>query len=81
MASTPYRISSHLGETTKPAESRPHLDLVTVAGLAWIVTILRIVAALTRGEAPSREVDIAWLLLFVAPVVIWQELKLQRSRR
>ncbi len=74
MATSPYRVPAQSGPKCLRAEGQQRLDLAGVAGFVWIVTLVRVVAGLATAEAPSRELDLAWLLLFLLPVVIWKEL-------
>ncbi len=80
MVTSPYRVPTEERAPQAPAAASPHLDLVTVGGLAWVVTIVRVVAALARAEAPNRELDLAWLFLFLGPLLIWHELGIRRNR-
>jgi hypothetical protein len=81
MATTPYRVPAQAGSDPAPAASRGSYELTVVAAFAWLVTLLRVVVSLHRGEAACRELDLAWLILFLAPVVIWVELQAQRAPR
>jgi hypothetical protein len=81
MVSSPYRVPARAGVDPAPARSRASLELTAVAVFAWVVTVARVVTGLVRVEPASRELDLAWLVLFLAPVVIWGELQGQRAPR
>jgi hypothetical protein len=81
MASNPYRVPAQAGSEPAPAATRASLELTVVAGFAWLVTLVRVAVGVARAEAASRELDLAWLILFLAPVVIWVELQARRAPR
>ncbi|APR82042.1 Hypothetical protein A7982_07391 [Minicystis rosea] len=49
------------------------------AGIAWVLVVLRVTHALLRADAPSHEVDVAWLVVILAPIVVWKELAARRN--
>lgn len=61
--------------------ARPARDLAVVLALAWALAVLRVVAALARAEAVSVELNLAWLTVIVAPILIWSELAAARRDR
>ena len=73
MATSPYRVRVQAVPDASCAENPPCFDLARVAAFVWMVTLVRIVAAFMATEAPNREIDVAWLILLLAPVVIWKE--------
>ncbi len=75
MATSPYRVPAQSGPKCLRVESQRRLDLAGVAGFAWVITLVRVVAGFVQAEAPNRELDLAWLILLLLPVVIWKELK------
>ncbi len=78
MPPNPYRTSA----PHKPDDELPRfLDLVPVAAVTWLVTLVRVGVALARSEPPSRELDVAWLLILVLPLVMVAELRAARARR
>jgi membrane protein DedA with SNARE-associated domain len=78
MPPNPYRTSApHRADDELPR----FLDLAPVAAITWLATLVRVGVALSRSEPASRELDIAWLLLLVLPLVIVAELRAARARR
>lgn len=55
-------------------------DMVFAAALAWGLGLIRVVCALQRHETPNRELDFAWLLVFLVPILLWKEIAAQRGR-
>jgi hypothetical protein len=74
MASSPYRTPARPAADPTPTELSAFLDVAGVAAFAWVVTLVRIAAALLCDEPSSHELDFAWLVLFLAPVIVWNEL-------
>ena len=74
MATSPYRAPVHTIERKLCAEAHGCRDIAGVAMLVWLVALARVGVALLGSELPSRELDIAWLAAFLAPVVIAKEL-------
>ena len=81
MLSSPYRLPAEAGSEPAPAAPRASFELTVVAAFAWVVTLCRVVVGLLRVEPASRELDLAWLILFLAPAVIWAEIQAQRAPR
>jgi hypothetical protein len=79
MVPSPYRVPAQTGSERAPATARASLELTVVALLAWAVTVVRVVVAVVRAEPAGRELDLAWLILFLAPVVIWAEIQGHRA--
>jgi hypothetical protein len=80
MLPSPYRSPAER-EPSPPATVPPvSYEIVGAAGLAWALGMMRVAIALTQGEPASRELDLAWLLVFLAPVVLWRELVVLRRR-
>ena len=59
MATSPYRVPAQAGPDSTCAENYSCFDLAGVAAFVWVVTLVRIMAAIARVEAPNRELDVA----------------------
>ncbi len=74
MSPDPYRTpATRDGDSTEP-EAFAWYDVTVVAALALLLGVIRVAFALARSEAPSGEVDLAWLVVLIAPVVVWKEI-------
>jgi hypothetical protein len=80
MIPDPYRHPA----THAPGSAAPPAfawyDVAVAAALAFLLGVARVAFALARGEPPSREVDLAWLLVMLAPLVVWKEIAARRRR-
>jgi hypothetical protein len=56
----------------------PSHDIAYGAVLVLVLAGLRIAAALWRHEPPSRGLDIAWILVPLALLVLWKEFAARR---
>ena len=81
MAKSPYRTPARSAEEP-PRETVPVFgDITGIALFVWIATLLRVGGALLVSEPASRELDLAWLVLFLAPVAIWKDIASRRRAR
>jgi hypothetical protein len=79
-ATSPYRTPARRAADPPPTEPPTFVDLDYIVVFLWLVTLVRVGGALLRSEPPNRELDVAWLVLFLAPVVLWKELTTRRRR-
>ena len=78
MAESPYRTQAQPAEDPSRAEAPVFGDIAGIASFVWVATLVRIGAALLSAEPASRELDFAWLVLLLAPVVIWKDTSTRR---
>lgn len=78
MNSHPYRTPASPDAAPAPASRLASYEIAFVGVIAWALGLMRVLFALGRAEAASREVDLAWLLLVLAPIVVWKEIASQR---
>ena len=78
MSPDPYRTPS-----PSPAQPRAavSMEIAVAAGIAWALAVMRVTYALLRADAPSHEIDVAWLIVIVAPIVVWKEIAARREQR
>lgn len=50
------------------------------AALVWALGLVRVLVALRRKDSPSLELALAWLVVIVAPIVLWKEITARRGR-
>lgn len=81
MPQTPYRIPADRASDPPRPGAPASLEIAIVTLVVWAVGVLRVVSALRRPEAPSYDLDAAWLFVLLAPIVIWQEFAAWRRRR
>jgi len=62
-----------------PREPQAASGTAIGAAFVWLATVARIAAGLAHGEAASREMVFAAMVLLVAPVIVVREL--QRRQR
>lgn len=75
MSLDPYRTPARLPPDPMLPRAPPAYDVLVVTVVAWALGLMRVVFALFRYEAPCREVDFAWLLVLLAPLVAWREIE------
>jgi hypothetical protein len=78
MSLDPYRTLPQLDQALSSRLPRAPLDVAVVIGLAWTLAAVRVLAALARADATSRELGLAWLVVLVAPYLIWREIAASR---
>lgn len=74
MLPSPYRTPAEPAPDPPGPAPAVSYEIVGAAALAWALGVLRVAVALIHAEPASRELDLAWLLVFLAPVVLWREL-------
>ena len=74
MAESPYRTQTRPPEEPPRAKVPVFGDIAGIASFVWLATLVRIGAALLSAEPESRELDFAWLVLFLTPVAIWRDI-------
>ncbi len=80
MIPDPYRHSATHAPGSGAPPTLAWYDVAVAAALAFLLGVLRVAFSLARGEPPSHEVDVAWLLVMFTPLVIWKEVAAHRSR-
>jgi hypothetical protein len=78
MTPNPYRTPASLDAAPAPASRFVSYEIAVVGVIAWALGVMRVIFALGRSEAPSREIDLAWLLVALAPIIVWREIASQR---
>jgi hypothetical protein len=78
---SPYRFLARPAPRPPRPSRGPSLDIAVPVAIAWTLGLVRVTCALLRSDAPSHELDIAWLLVVVAPVIIWHEIAAWREQR
>lgn len=80
MSPDPYRTPASRDPDSAGREPFAWYDVAITAALVFLLGAIRVAFALARHEASSRETDLAWLLVFFAPIVVWKEIAAYRRR-